>query len=140
MSDTGCGCYRRATQASPGTFCILHLTANLHMRRNVCDWAQCWDLYGTAEYIVNRGFTRVTLQLPDELLYQAFRLSTSVQDACRKHGASIKVCDLLCLVLGTSSHQYSDVERPAGLVANRQAHGSAKRLHRSSLWQSLKPD
>ena len=61
------------------------------MRREESDWAECWDVKGTADYIVGRGFTKVTLQLPDELLYQAVRLARSVQEACQAQEAEVKV-------------------------------------------------
>lgn len=54
-------------------------------------WLEKWEIRATAEYIVRRGFKKVTLQLPDHLLQQAFRLSRSVQQACTERGSPVQV-------------------------------------------------
>ena len=54
-------------------------------------WEQQWNIQGTADYILERGFSTVTLQLPDELLYQAVRLSRGVEQACRQRGTDAQV-------------------------------------------------
>lgn len=63
-------------------FLFLYTLSYCKLCRQDISWDVCWDIEGTADYIVGRGFTRVTLQLPDELLHQAVRLSNRVQEAC----------------------------------------------------------
>lgn len=57
-------------------------------------WALFWDIQGSADYIVSRKYTIVTLQFPDDLLKEATRVSRALQDACAAKGLLVKV--LLC--------------------------------------------
>ncbi|KAK9785346.1 hypothetical protein WJX73_008039 [Symbiochloris irregularis] len=73
-------------------------------------WLQKWEIPATAEYIVRRGFKRVTLQLPDHLLKQAFHLSHSVQQACKERGLQVQV-----YVLADTSYNSEGVDEVAAL-------------------------
>ena len=64
------------------------------LRRNDAEWDYCWDIEGTSDYIVKRSFSRITLQLPDHLLHQAFRLQAAVQAACQSRKADVRVRSL----------------------------------------------
>jgi hypothetical protein len=50
-----------------------------------------WDVNGTADYIISRTFTVVTLQFPDELLQEALDVSKALCDACTARGKDVQV-------------------------------------------------
>lgn len=53
--------------------------------------AHAWRVKETADYIVGRGYTAVTLQLPDELLGHATQLAGLLQAECSARGHAAQV-------------------------------------------------
>lgn len=47
-----------------------------------CVWRTQWDIAGTVAWIVSRGFSRVTLQFPDELLQESTVVAAALQKEC----------------------------------------------------------
>ncbi|KAL0034135.1 hypothetical protein WJX79_011070 [Trebouxia sp. C0005] len=45
-------------------------------------WRTQWDIAGTVSWIVSRGFSRVTLQFPDELLQESTVVAAALQKEC----------------------------------------------------------
>ena len=45
-------------------------------------WHTQWDIAGTVAWIVSRGFSRVTLQFPDELLQESTVVAAALQKDC----------------------------------------------------------
>lgn len=47
-------------------------------------WHSQWDISGTVAWIASRGFTKVTLQFPDELLPESTVVAAAIQQECIK--------------------------------------------------------
>ena len=45
-------------------------------------WHTQWDIPGTVAWILSRGFSRVTLQFPDELLQESTVVAATLQQEC----------------------------------------------------------
>ena len=54
-------------------------------------WREGWDIDGTVAYLQNKGFTRVTLQFPDELLEQSTNVCALIQQQCPVKGIAAQV-------------------------------------------------
>jgi len=50
-----------------------------------------WSIPSTCNYIVTKGFTRVALQFPDELLHDAPLVAAALQVALAQRGSPAKV-------------------------------------------------
>lgn len=55
------------------------------------DFVHAWRINETASYLLERGFTVVTLQLPDELLGNATQLAGLLQAECQARGLAVQV-------------------------------------------------
>ena len=54
-------------------------------------WCKAWDIDGTVTYLRKHGFTRVTLQFPDELLEQSTVVCASIAQECAAQALPVQV-------------------------------------------------
>ncbi|KAK9814668.1 hypothetical protein WJX72_009496 [[Myrmecia] bisecta] len=71
-------------------------------------WREQWDLDGTLEYILSRGYQRITLQFPDELLEHATVVAAELQTACAQRWQLVQV-----YVLADTSYNSLSVDEVA---------------------------
>lgn len=74
-------------------------------------WREGWDIDRTVAYLQNNGFTRVTLQFPDDLLEQSTIVCAAIQQQCAVKGILAQVT--LCAHILTGPRH---VLEPADLV------------------------
>ena len=79
------------------------------------EWCITWDLNGTSQYLVNRGYSRVALQFPDDLLDDATTVAAALQGQCAASGHLI-----LPFVLADTSYHSLGVDEVA--AAHADAH------------------
>ena len=58
-----------------------------------CKWRDDWDVPGTVAWVKSRGFTRVTLQFPDELLQESTLVAAAVQHDCTEIELAVQVSE-----------------------------------------------
>lgn len=65
-------------------------------------WLEAWDIAGTVAYLRNKGFTRVTLQFPDELLEHSTVICAVIQQQCAAEDIPAQVTLGSCGFLDTN--------------------------------------
>ena len=86
--------------------------------------AHSWRVAETASYIEERGFSVVTLQLPDELLAHATRLEALLAAELAARGLSVQVRGVRGRAGGARAHRRTHPAGPAFsqyLAAHRRA-------------------
>jgi len=73
-------------------------------------WREQWDVDGCVRYVLARGFTRVTLQFPDELQAHAADVAAALQAGCAAAGATVQA-----FVLADTTYQATAVDEVAAL-------------------------
>lgn len=73
-------------------------------------WRNAWDIDECVQYITERGFTRVTLQFPDELQVDAAAVAAELQTSCAAAGAAVQG-----YVLADTTYQSTAVDEVAAL-------------------------
>ena len=73
-------------------------------------WRAAWDIDGCVRYIAARGYSRVTLQFPDELQAHAAAVAGELQRACAAAGTPVQA-----YVLADTTYQPTGVDEVAAL-------------------------
>lgn len=68
----------------------------LHANRE--SWRDAWDIDGTVAYIRDNGFTRITLQFPDELLEESTLVTSAIAQECASQEVPAKVKRNTCFI------------------------------------------
>lgn len=58
------------------------------------EWEKDWDLQGTAAFITQHGFQKITCQFPDDTLNEATKIVRSLQKMCNSQASPVQVLHL----------------------------------------------